>query len=101
MKTLIIILLGVITFNCNAQLINTTSTLSKESPEMLIPISIVAVTFVTTDLMIRSNQSAINTSTIAITGIATSIMSYKVIQALKTNSPKRIRKRRIKRLITL
>ena len=102
MKTFITLLLLIITLNCNAQYGNSKE-LTSDSPEMLIPISIIATTMITVDIMLKDTNKydEITTSTVAVTGIVTSIMSYKLIQILKANPSKIIRKKRIKRLSRL
>ena len=105
MKTLITLLLVLsITFACNAQYQKQSfsqNKLTSQSNEMLIPIGITLGTAIIVDVMITNKYDEITTSTVALTGIVTGIMSYKVIQAIKENSPRKVRKKRIKKFSRL
>ena len=100
MKTILSIILLIITLNCNAQFSQKLQL--KDSNVMLVPIGLVVTTALTVDLMSRSsNENLSNVQTldiVGLTGITISVMSYIVIDKIKNNPPKKVYKKRIKRL---
>ena len=96
MKKLLILSLLLITLNCNAQY--NYKTIDKSN--LIIPTTILASTVITVELL-KTNYDLYTLDCIAISGIALSAMSYIVIEQVKKNTPKKYRKKRIKKLSRL
>lgn len=102
MKILITLLLVSLTLNCKAQYgKNSESKIDQDL--MTIPVCIVFTTVITVDIM-RSNTDKydqIDVRTAALLGMAVSTMSYIVIKKVKENTPRKVYKKRIKKLSRL
>ena len=101
MKTILTILLVIITLNCNAQL-NKHKQKSIDYNVVIIPATILVTTAFTVDYLARSgNANSYQLDQVGITGLAVSIMSYIVIDAIKSNPPRKAYKKRIRKLSRL
>lgn len=94
MKKTIIILLIAISFNCNAQYSNKKMNTFKD---LVIPITIMTATFTTVECMHYSNTSVKTGTITALTGMATTIVSFYIVKGIKNNTPRKIRNRRFKK----
>ena len=106
MKTFITLIIVLITLNCNAQYSKAAykcnyGQKTETFKDIVIPVSILATTFVTVEYMLQNDMNKQTGSIISLTGMVTSATSYFVIKLVKKNTPKKIQKRRRKRFSRL
>jgi hypothetical protein len=101
-KLLGLILILLITLNCNAQYSNNSEPKINQDL-MVIPVCIVFTTAMTVDIMRKDTDKydQIDVRTAALLGVAVSTMSYIVIKKAKKNPPRKVYKKRIKKLSRL
>lgn len=92
MKTILIILLCIVTFNCNAQY-SKQYTFKDIAPQTFV----LTTTFITVEYMMQKDMSSKQGTIVAFTGIGLTLITHYTLKTIKNNSPKkRITKRRKK-----
>ena len=69
--------------------------------DIAIQSSLLVVTFTVVEIMYQNDMESSQLTTVAFTGIAITLVSHYVIRKIKINSPKKYRKKRIKKFSRL
>lgn len=102
MKNLLLLLLLLSSFNCTAQYSRDYKAKNNKK-EYVLPLILLTSTAITVDVISRTvpDVSVQTLDSVALTGIAISLMSIIVIEQIKSNPPKKVYRKRIKRLSRL